>query len=170
MKKLINCENCGKEHRNPKYCSRSCAASVNNIMFPKRNFKKIKRYCRWCEKLIGDGSQGARTCESCNKNIVDWSCVTLEEFKLKHKGVKFHSRLRALSRVQYKRSNKPLVCVICGHERGVQVCHIKPVKNFELTDSIKDVNAIENLVALCPNHHWDLDHGFLPARFLNMEI
>jgi len=26
---------------------------------------------------------------------------------------------------------------------------------------IKDINNTDNLVGLCPNHHWELDNGYL---------
>jgi predicted restriction endonuclease len=28
------------------------------------------------------------------------------------------------------------------------------------------VNELSNLVALCPNHHWELDHGLLSTEFI----
>ncbi len=53
----LNCENCGKLlDRTPhtisphNYCSRSCAAILNNRKRPERNAKKIK--CPTCEKLF----------------------------------------------------------------------------------------------------------------------
>jgi hypothetical protein len=30
------CPVCGRDTRNPKFCSRSCAARVNNVLVPKR--------------------------------------------------------------------------------------------------------------------------------------
>lgn len=60
----MNCLNCNNSTNNPKFCSRSCSASYNNKLFPKRekgivypceNHKsiKIKRdpvKCKTCEK------------------------------------------------------------------------------------------------------------------------
>jgi len=40
------CPVCGKETRNPKFCSRSCAARVNNIRAPKR---RLAGRCWVCE-------------------------------------------------------------------------------------------------------------------------
>lgn len=39
----MNCLNCDKETTNPKFCNRSCAASFNNKLFPKR---KLGRTCK----------------------------------------------------------------------------------------------------------------------------
>ena len=173
MYSLKSCEKCGKEHRNPKYCSLSCAASANNRIFPKGKNKpksesrnRIKRVCKWCNVFLGDGYHGSRTCVSCNKNIVDWSKVTVAEFKERCKGLRFHARIRSLARQEFKRSNQQLVCKKCNRERGTQVCHINPVSNFGSSSTIADINAITNLIALCPNHHWDLDHGFLELENL----
>lgn len=41
------CENCGTDTNNPKFCSRSCAAKYNNVMYPKR---KSQKRCIVCEE------------------------------------------------------------------------------------------------------------------------
>lgn len=49
---MHKCENpeCNKETNNPKYCSKSCAAKINNKEHPKRH-KKYKR-CEHCGKTL----------------------------------------------------------------------------------------------------------------------
>lgn len=42
-----------------------------------------------------------------------------------------------------------------------EVCHIKPVNGFSDESLVSEINDINNLVALCPNHHWEFDHGLL---------
>lgn len=55
----MNCENCKKETENPKYCSKSCAAIVNNRTIKKRQpqgecfdcgsiIRKSRKYCNKC--------------------------------------------------------------------------------------------------------------------------
>jgi len=35
------------------------------------------------------------------------------------------------------------------------------VSDFPDAALIAEINDIANLVALCPNHHWEFDHGVL---------
>ena len=56
------------------FCSRSCAASFNNVRYPKR--KVALGFCKHCNKEIS----GRRTvCPDCDKTHVDWSDVTYGE-------------------------------------------------------------------------------------------
>lgn len=48
-------------------------------------------------------------------------------------------------------------CVECGYTKHVELCHKKPIHAFPLTATLSEINAIDNLVFLCPNHHWELD-------------
>lgn len=158
MRKLRSCEKCSKLHRNPKYCSRSCAVSINNIASPKRT-KTVKRNCKYCGEFLGSGCCGSRVCEDCNKNCVDWSTITLSEFRMKYDTLGFHARLRDLARRSYKSAGLPRKCFVCGYDKHIQVCHVVGVSQFPSTASITEVNNIANLVALCPNHHWEYDKG-----------
>lgn len=39
--------------------------------------------------------------------------------------------------------------------------HKKPVSEFEGHVNIKTINNLDNLIALCLNHHWEFDNGIL---------
>ena len=52
-------------------------------------------------------------------------------------------------------------CKLCGFDSVVEVCHIKPIKEFPLTSLVKEVNSQENLIYLCPNHHTMMDKGMV---------
>lgn len=52
-------------------------------------------------------------------------------------------------------------CAICGYDKHVEIAHIKPVSEFDDNTLISEINSIDNLIALCPNHHWEFDHGIL---------
>ncbi len=52
-------------------------------------------------------------------------------------------------------------CAVCGYDKHVEICHRKSVSDFPNTALIAEINAIENLSALCRNHHWELEHGLL---------
>jgi hypothetical protein len=71
------------------------------------------------------------------------------------------SRITGHSRRVYQASEKPMKCFVCDFPHGIQICHKKPISEFSDDTLISEVNDIKNLVALCPNHHWMLDHGLL---------
>ena len=50
---------------------------------------------------------------------------------------------------------------MCGYEKHVEACHIKPVKEFGMDALLSEVNSAENIAPLCPNCHWELDSGLL---------
>lgn len=41
------------------------------------------------------------------------------------------------------------------------VCHIKPIGSFDDDTLVAEINDLTNLVPLCKNHHWEMDHGLL---------
>ena len=52
-------------------------------------------------------------------------------------------------------------CEICGYVHHIEVAHIRPVSDFPDTALIREINSLENLIGLCPNHHWEYDNGIL---------
>jgi predicted restriction endonuclease len=58
-------------------------------------------------------------------------------------------------------ANRSKACVVCGYDKFVDVAHIKPVAAFSPQAKLKDINAPENLIYLCPNHHREFDRGYL---------
>ena len=166
---MANCICCGKNTNNPKFCSRSCSAKTTNKI-PKRH-RQIN-YCKSCGKETGFFRR--KFCSSCNPMNKDWSTITYSEATSKRKYQK-NSRIRNLARRIYKSSDKPQCCMICGYNKHFEVCHIKSISSFPNTATISEINHIDNLIALCPNHHWELDHsnlilpeGFAPS-LLNLE-
>lgn len=49
----------------------------------------------------------------------------------------------------------------CGYDRHVDICHKRDIADFPDNTLLKTVNHIDNLVALCPTHHWEFDNGYL---------
>lgn len=151
---MNKCEYCGAKTKNPKYCCRSHAAKVNNLT-PKR--KKKIGCCVSCSSEI---SHKRKFCDNCSPNIVDWSTVTLADIHAKRSYGR-NSRVRALARAFWIRQCFPLVCAICGYDRHVDIAHIVAISSFPLDTPVSVVNSVENLVALCKNHHWEHDNGLL---------
>lgn len=73
----------------------------------------------------------------------------------------YRSAIRKLAEKIYKNSNKELKCAVCNYDKHVEIAHIKPVSDFDDCSTIAEINSIDNLIALCPNHHWEYDNGIL---------
>lgn len=71
------------------------------------------------------------------------------------------STIQKIARRNYESSDKPKKCVICGYANHYEVAHIKAVSDFDDNALISEINDISNLVALCPNHHWEYDNDML---------
>ena len=140
------------------YCSVKCS---NKSRDP------VIYYCG-CGVEVGRGYLcRKRKCDECCPNTVDWSRITLRDLR-EDKGTKqYHARIRSLARSVYLRAGKPLHCLVCGYSKHCHICHIKDIQYFEVDTPISEVNAIENLVALCPNHHWEFDNNSLDEQWCN---
>lgn len=142
------------------FCNRSCAASYNNKINPKRRLKRV--FCTSCGCDLNRKSwRDRRTlCEDCNPNTIDWSTVTYGEV-LEKRSYQKHSRIRDLARVQYLSSGRPQSCIHCGYDKHFDVCHIKAIGDHSEDTAVAEINNPSNLIALCKNHHWELDNGIL---------
>lgn len=52
-------------------------------------------------------------------------------------------------------------CKICNFDIAVEVAHIKPISKFKETALMEEVNSMNNLIYLCPNHHTMFDMGLI---------
>lgn len=78
------------------------------------------------------------------------------------------SQIQRYARQTYENSDKPKSCIVCGYDKHYEVAHIKSVSEFEDDALISDINDIDNLVALCPNHHWEYDNtDFDILKYIN---
>lgn len=162
-KTLKMCLECGSETYNPIFCSRTCAAKYNNAKNPKR--KKRVWHCEKCGQIKERPYYGAHTCNECKdrpRELKHESIKSLRKMyetrKNQHQNV--YSYIREQSRKIYLRIN-PSICVACGYNKHVEVCHIKQVSEYPDDALISEINSLDNLVALCPNCHWEFDHGLL---------
>ncbi len=152
------CQFCKSKTKNPKFCSRSCAAKLNNTINPKR---KLQNTCVDCGKPI------TRSRTRCKEDYLLWlknnqaKDMTLQEaiYWKHHKSSAFalvRSRARASEKMKKIKS-----CEICGYSKHVQACHKKPISSFLLDTKISIINENDNIMCLCPNCHWEYDHGLL---------
>lgn len=71
------------------------------------------------------------------------------------------SSIQKLARETYFACNQHPKCEVCGYDKHVEVAHRKAVSDFDDDTTIREINSIGNLIGLCPNHHWEYDHGIL---------
>lgn len=152
-----NCPQCGKVTTNPKYCSSSCAAIFNNKHFPKRSGKKRRWICVMCGKPAKDWR---KYCEECKPNSYKALWKTIGE--LRRDGyLQMYRTVRSVARRVYRESGQPWHYAVCGYSTHVEIAHRKAISSFDKTALVSEVNRLENLIALCPNHHWEFDRGLI---------
>lgn len=50
-------------------------------------------------------------------------------------------------------------CRVCGYDLHVDLCHVRAIHSFPADTKLIEVNAEENLVYLCPTHHWEQENS-----------
>lgn len=152
----MKCLACGVETTNPKFCSSSCAARYNNRAFPKRQRKQY--FCKSCGTETGYRRSYCKACDPTKSK--DFGGVTIAEIRSRAR-YQANAWIRKLARRAYSQSDKPKCCYHCGYAKHFEVCHVRSIQDFPENTLISSVNSLDNLVALCPNCHWELDHGLL---------
>lgn len=169
---IVECKNCKIEfNKSPSqikrgsnnFCSRSCAATYNNKHAIKR---KLSKQCKNCDTLIRSSNTYCGTCWKDMRASID--NMTIEESCLyKNGATNLFTRIRDRARNLYK--DKCTKCEVCGYDKHVQVCHIKPINTYPKNTLVSEVNSLSNLAFLCPNHHWELDHDMLDLELVRRE-
>lgn len=152
----MNCLSCKNDTKNPKFCSRNCAAKYINKDRPK---KKRTKKCKTCENLI---LYQYTHCDDCIKyKSEQYNEQTLGELSYnQYANCAAYSKIRLRARTVIK--NLGIYgCQNCGYDKHTEVCHIKHIHQFLLTDKIGTINHPNNLLVLCPNCHWEFDNGLL---------
>jgi hypothetical protein len=155
----MNCLHCQAETLNPKFCSRSCAATYNNIHFPKQKTKKI---CLVCSEsvLSHKHNRCAQHWKEYQHNLHRNKTIGEYRNKVSVKGKHpswIHSHIRSFAR-SWLRDLVDLPCAHCGYDKHVELAHIKAVSEFDDSILLSEVNSKENVIQLCPNCHWEFDN------------
>lgn len=172
----MKCTYCGKEvlHRKePKsknsFCNNSCAAKYNNV----GRHSKYKKYhtCKNCGKSTHRKSR-CLECFTATRTSEVIKKYTVGEIKQLYKdktSLNIAAKIRGYGKTIYERSNKPKHCVVCGYNKHYEICHIKSVASFDDNATMLEVHSLDNMIALCPNCHWEFDKGLLNLKsFRNM--
>lgn len=148
--------------KNKKFCNHSCSASYNNSL---RQKKEILKKCSNCGELFETYNKKNNYCSSICKTInlsIDFIKMTKKELFERRKNYQSaRGSIQTHALKFYKKSDKIQKCCICGYDKFFEVAHIKSVSSFSDDTLIEEINNINNLLALCPNHHWELDNGLL---------
>ena len=97
-----------------------------------------------------------------------WDKTKGELFEHRKNWQSARSCIQKLARKTFFENNKTPKCAICGYSNHVEVAHIKAVSEFEDTATVREINSMDNLIGLCPNHHWEYDNGILTKN--NLEV
>lgn len=152
----MNCQNCFKETSNPKFCSRSCAATYTNKLFPKRKTLKV---CKTCGKSLRLKARNTfcsiecRTTPTMSKTLEEVTYITGNRASA-YAYVRQHARTIA-KQLKFNQ------CKNCGYNKHIEVCHIKPINSFSKDTILYEINNVSNIIPLCPNCHWEFDNGLL---------
>lgn len=176
---LVNCKNCDKVfeksptqiRKSPNhFCCQSCAAKFNNLGRIKN--KPKERICRRCKAKYYKTKKSRATTKMCEKcfaaylNLDDYhrrltlaNCFSDPSVIDKHPSWKA-AYIRNLNRKWNKdKLSKP--CAGCGYSKHVELAHIRAISSFPLNEMLGVVNHSSNVIQLCPNCHWEFDHGLL---------
>lgn len=162
---LCKREKCDQLTSNAKYCSRSCASSVNNQLITRRKKKPQPRTCV-CGSHFDFRASHSRLCPTCwivrHEERQSYDLRTLGFFVTKnggnHPSWKF-AEVRGHCRSINGHLQK--MCQVCGYATHIEYAHIIALSKWPLTTTLREVNDETNIVVLCRNHHWEFDHGVI---------
>lgn len=131
------------ETRRKKFCNHTCSAIYNNLRKHKNPKKEKTERKKLCKLLLG---------------------VTKKQLILDRGYFNARAAISKHARVIYANSYKDKKCIICGYDKYIEISHIKSVSKFDNNSLVEDINNINNLMALCPNHHKEYDNGILRIK------
>lgn len=177
---IVRCKTCGKEkeitlgeynkNKNKNFfCNNSCSAIYNN------NLRSEKSSIKWehknkgyntCPECGGRKFYTSELCQKCSnkkKRLVGEKTLGYYIDGEKYLTTKCND-IRRDARKAIEEFNIEKVCAYCkNHEFDeiLEVHHIKGILEHDSTTLIKEINSIDNLVWLCPNHHKMLEKGLI---------
>ena len=89
-----------------------------------------------------------------------------ELFEMRKNWQSARSAIRKHAQSVFSQYNSSNACALCGYDKHIEIAHIKAVSEFEDSSLVREINAIDNLIPLCPNHHWEFDNGLISVEEL----
>jgi len=172
----VPCRHCGTpvrkrasvlaRNRGKAYCNRSCANAQANRDNPKRKARGTKGGT--CQDCGGVCTLGCARCASCQGKRRHAQAQNRagkrtkgEIFRTYRSWQSARSYFTKRAREVFLEANPGARCQVCGYAKHVDVCHIRGVSDFPAEATVGEINSPDNLVGLCPTHHWELDHDSL---------
>jgi hypothetical protein len=124
------------------FCNSSCSATFNNLQRESKLKNKIKTPKKEKFEYI----------LSLSKKFL------IEKHQTYHK---YRSVIRRHAHYVFNTHHEHQECKVCGYDTHIEVCHIKSVSSFSDDTLISEINSIDNLIGLCPNHHWEFDNDII---------
>ncbi len=137
-----------------RFCNQSCGARYNNLVLGLPRHKPKIRTCSMCRAAYTYSAVRSNRCIECRPLPRESTLSARKKSGCRIQEIRTHARL-VLFRARERK------CEICGYSVRVDCCHIKAVKEFSKDTLLSEINKLENLKALCPNHHVELDLGLL---------
>lgn len=202
---ILNCNNCKQDFSRKKsacreqkfyFCKRSCQLEFSKTTNITGRISKIlpaTYNCKICKSnyilsynhKMGE-HQSKQYCSDCMESdsfeelkIIAYKSLTLAVYYLKLSVVGKHpswrsSHIRFFNR-SWNANLSSYPCQYCNYSNHIEFCHIKPVSSYSDDTTLGEVNHPDNILILCPNHHWEFDNGLLllkdiPPRIPNQPI
>ncbi len=133
-------------------------------MSNKNSQRKI--LCVNCKEWCGTGRKYCKKCRE-EKKINEEKELLNKLSKMKKKDCCYEkghiSNKYAYIRWHAQRTHKENFqsCQNCGYKKHVELCHIKPIKEWSENSLLIEINSDKNIIGLCPNCHWEFDNGIL---------
>lgn len=143
--------------RKNRFCSKTCSAKFHNV-FKRPELRREPAPLPLCKRC--KASTVARRPNG-TPNVWCSSCAEEERLRVGKtpRSQMTHPKIRSHARYVLSRNRLPDKCDWCGYSKHVECCHLKPVAEFSASALMSEVNDPSNLRWLCPNCHWELDHG-----------
>jgi hypothetical protein len=126
-----------------KFCTRSCAASFNNKLHPKRSNGYVAN-CKYCNEIIRGRKQRENLFCDNKCRLADLDKIRNTDFE--------QGKLSSVVAKKVLVSQHGLQCMECGWDKINSVSNKCPVE-LEHMDGNSQNNLPENLKLLCPNCH-----------------
>lgn len=151
MYKLKKCKKCGKETRNKKFCSQSCAAIFNNIGI-RRHGKEPKKFkCLTCNKEIISNRKRKFCSNECQGNYMYTQNIK-KWLKNEISGLSSNGKNTSHFVKKYMIQTFGNKCRICNWSEINTSTGKIPIQLDHIDGNFRNCRP-ENLQLLCPNCH-----------------
>lgn len=152
------CKSCEKEYRNKN--------SKENVRRAKNWTIANKKPCPLCGRPMLPRSSRCYNCKHSDSSLYTktrrMSIKELREYFIsKGKDSYFVSIMIRDCCRRWNRNLIGLPCQSCGYTKHTELAHKKSIASFDENALLSVVNDPENIAVLCPNCHWEFDHGLL---------